>query len=451
MKLNVKRILAGLLAGALALSVTGCASSGESSSDASNTVSAGSSTSGTDEKTTIVFAEHVADVQNQAPQVWGVIQSYMKDHPNVVIDVQGTAADEHETKMKLAAQSDSLPDLFYVKVGNGLEMVKAGQLADLTDDILGDEEFAAGFLDNMLDVLKVDGKIYGLPCELQCNGVWYNKRLFDQFGLEIPETYEDLMHCCQVFNENGIIPMARGTTDAWSCWALLNDFCRFGYYDHIDNILAGTENWNNPDYLKFYQKLEEMTEANMWPENVSSIGYWEATELFLGEKAAMFDSGVWDTKKFEQSDFAEDIYFGWGPTYTDGVGNQEISMKPAPHPYVVSGKLQKEDPEKYAAVIDFLKYYYGTEGTRIIVEENQSVPVTKYTGTVDSAEYPVFSRVMEKVGDDLPSPATAPNMYLPGEFEATFFESISGVLNGIYSPEEALTFLDDQMKAMGLV
>ena len=78
MKLNVKRILAGLLAGALALSVTGCASSGESSSDASNTVSAGSSTSGTDEKTTIVFAEHVADVQNQAPQVWGVIQSYMK-------------------------------------------------------------------------------------------------------------------------------------------------------------------------------------------------------------------------------------------------------------------------------------------------------------------------------------------------------------------------------------
>ena len=84
----------------------------------------------------------------------------------------------------------------------------------------------------------------------------------------------------------------------------------------------------------------------MWPENVSSIGYWEATELFLGEKAAMFDSGVWDTKKFEQSDFAEDIYFGWGPTYTDGVGNQEISMKPASHPYVVSGKLQKEDPEK---------------------------------------------------------------------------------------------------------
>ena len=52
------------------------------------------------------------------------------------------------------------------------------------------------------------------------------------------------------------------------------------YYDHIDNILAGTENWNNPDYLKFYQKLEEMTEANMWPENVSSIAIGRPPSYF---------------------------------------------------------------------------------------------------------------------------------------------------------------------------
>ena len=71
-------------------------------------------------------------------------------------------------------------------------------------------------------------------------------------------------------------------------------------------------------------------------------------------------------------------------------------------------------------------------------------PVTSVK-TVSYTHLDVYKR------QDLLSPATAPNMYLPGEFEATFFESISGVLNGIYSPEEALTFLDDQMKAMGLV
>ena len=112
MKLNVKRILAGLLAGGIGFICHWLCFKRRIFFDASNTVSAGSSTSGTDEKLPLFFAEHVADVQNQAPQVWGVIQSYMKDHPNVVIDVQGTTADEHETKMKLAAQSDSLPDLF---------------------------------------------------------------------------------------------------------------------------------------------------------------------------------------------------------------------------------------------------------------------------------------------------------------------------------------------------
>lgn len=50
----------------------------------------------------------------------------------------------------------------------------------------------------MLSVMEKDGAIYGLPAEIFCNGIWYNKALFDQCGLEIPVTYEDLMNCVKV-------------------------------------------------------------------------------------------------------------------------------------------------------------------------------------------------------------------------------------------------------------
>ena len=402
------------------------------------------------EKIKFVFAEHIADVENQAPQVWGVVQAYMKEHPNVEIEIQGTDINEHINKTKMAAQSDSLPDLFYIKTGVAREMIEAGQIADITDDIMADQSFAEGFLDGMTDVLEVDGRIYGLPCEVQANGIWYNKKLFEQCGLEIPETYEELLNVCKVFRENGIIPMARGAKDTYSVWALTNMFCRFGFFDHIDAVLAGEEKWNNPDYLKFYEKLREMTELGMWPDNVSSIGYWEATELFMGEQAAMLDSGVWDTKKFDSSELKEYIYFDWGPVFDDGVGTQEISMKAASFPYCVSAKLKEEDPQKYAVVIDFLKFYYGSSGTKIIVEDNQCVPVTKYQGTVDSAAYPVFARVMEKMNDNWQSPVLAPNFYIPGDLEASYHDSITGVINGVYTPEEACDFMDNQMQAIGL-
>lgn len=173
--------------------------------------------------------------------------------------------------------------------------------------------------------------------------------------------------------------------------------------------------------------------------------------MFLGGKAAMFDSGAWDTKKFDQSELKDDIGFWWGPTFSDGVGNQELSMKAPSHPYCVSAKTKEEEPEKYQAIIKFLKFYYGPEGTAIIARDNQSVPVTRYEGEIDSESYPVFARVMERMADDWESPKTCPNMALPGQFETTYFESMAGVINGIYTPEEALQYLDEQTEAQGLI
>lgn len=435
-----KRLISSLVMSSLLLGLTAC-----SGSDAA------SNTEDESGKITFTFSEHVADIEEQAPQVYAVVQEFMKQNPDIKIELTGEAQDEHTQKIKLASQSDTLPDLFYSLKGDADTMAEAGLLADISEDIMNDQEFVDGFLPGMLDVMEKDGAIYGLPAEIFCNGIWYNKALFDEYGLEIPVTYDDLLHCAEVFNENGIIPMARGTKDVWSSWALMTMHARYGFFDHIDGILEGTDHWLNDDYLLFYQKLQEMSDKGMFPDNVASIGYWEATEMFLGGKAAMFDSGAWDTKKFDQSELKDDIGFWWGPTFSDGVGNQELSMKAPSHPYCVSAKTKEEEPEKYQAIIKFLKFYYGPEGTAIIARDNQSVPVTRYEGEIDSESYPVFARVMERMADDWESPKTCPNMALPGQFETTYFESMAGVINGIYTPEEALQYLDEQTEAQGLI
>ncbi len=396
-----------------------------------------------------VFAEHVANVEEQAPQVYAVVQAYMEAHPNVTIELQGTSSDEQIRNIKMAAQNDTLPELFWMEQGSAVEMAEAGYLADLTEDLTADQEFVDGFLPGVLDSLKIDDKIYGIPCELQSNGIWLNKALFDEYGLEFPVTYEDFINCAKVFNENGIIPMAQGAKDTYTAWAFENIHCRFGFFDHIDGIIEGTDKWNNPDYQKFYEKLEDMRENGVFPENVSTMSYDQSVEAFLGGKAAMLNSGVWDTKKFDQSDLSENIYYWWGPTFSDGVGNQEISMKAPAHPYCVSAKVKEEDPELYAVIIDFLKFYYGDEGTEIIAKDNQSIPVTRYEGEIDAESYPVFARVMEMMNDDWESPAACPDMYIDGQLINQYRESMIGVINGIYTPEEAMNYMDEQQSMIG--
>ena len=401
------------------------------------------------EKYHFVFAEHVANVEEQAPQVYAVVQAYMDKNPNVTIELQGTSSDEQIRNIKMAAQNDSLPELFWMEQGGAVELAEAGCLADLTEDIMGDEDFVNGFLPGMLDSLKMDGKVYGIPCELQSNGIWINKALFDEYGLEMPQSYEDFIECAKVFKENGVIPMAQGAKDTFTAWAFENMHCRYGFYDHIDGIIDGMDKWNNEDFLRFYEKLADMKDNGVFPENVSTMSYDQSVEAFLGEKAAMLNSGVWDNKKFDQSELAENIYYWWGPVFSDGVGTQEVSMKAPAHPYCVSARVQEEDPELYAVIIDFLKFYYGEEGTTIIAKDNQSIPVTKYNGEIDADSYPVFARVIEKMNDDWESPEACPDMYIDGQLINQYRESMIGVINGVYTPEEALDYMDEQQSMIG--
>ena len=60
---------------------------------------------------------------------------------------------------------------------------------------------------NLREVVKtantVDGKLVAIPQEVVANGLFVNKDLFDQYNLNLPETPEDFLECCRVFQENG--------------------------------------------------------------------------------------------------------------------------------------------------------------------------------------------------------------------------------------------------------
>ena len=62
--------------------------------------------------------------------------------------------------------------------------------------------------ENLRDVVKtantVNGRLVAIPQEIVVYGLFINKDMFDQYGLELPETPEEFLECCRVFKENGI-------------------------------------------------------------------------------------------------------------------------------------------------------------------------------------------------------------------------------------------------------
>ncbi len=82
-----------------------------------------------------------------------------------------------------------------------------------TIQILGSEGILADLsgiesAKNLREVVKVantvDGKLVAIPQEIVVNGLFVNKDMFDKYDLALPNTPEEFLECCEVFQQNGI-------------------------------------------------------------------------------------------------------------------------------------------------------------------------------------------------------------------------------------------------------
>ncbi|RKI42749.1 extracellular solute-binding protein [bacterium D16-51] len=94
---------------------------------------------------------------------------------------------------------NNMDDLYLLNPDTIQALASEGKLLDLS---------GLACVKNLREVVKmanvVDGKLAAIPQEVVAYGLFLNKEMFDKYKLELPETPEDFLECCRVFQENGI-------------------------------------------------------------------------------------------------------------------------------------------------------------------------------------------------------------------------------------------------------
>ena len=112
--------------------------------------------------------------------------AYKGLNPNVTIKV--TVLENEALKDAIAArmQAGDPPDIFQ-SWGGGLlrQQVEAGLVKDITADVA---DVAGDFGGGAMSLFQVDDVQYGLPYNFGLVGLWYNKDLLTQAGIEAPAT-----------------------------------------------------------------------------------------------------------------------------------------------------------------------------------------------------------------------------------------------------------------------
>jgi raffinose/stachyose/melibiose transport system substrate-binding protein len=386
---------------------------------------------------TITVSMQNADVESSDPTTWSLVEAFRNKYPEINVELTGQAVADHDQMISVAAQSGTLPTVFWVNNASvGAELSAAGALLDLTD-IVADLGLDKKIPATALAILSSEGVQFGLPYQELVTGFYYNRQMLSDNSLELPTTFDEFVALATALKAKGIVTVANGSKQGtYSVWSFLTMLARFGYDERIEAILDGSESFNNPDFLKFYEAVERLYAAGAFATDVAAKDYAQAQSDFTSGKAAMWDSGVWAAGDLQSSAIAQEIGFWPGPEFANGVGDQSLVMNVAGAPLSVSAKVEKGSPE-YDAVSKFFDFYYSDEGQQIFIDNGQP-PVTNFLGEV-SEDSSVLKAVLDAVHGK-PSPLTQPDVYLTAAAQQALYESIYGVIGGEFTAQEAIEY-----------
>lgn len=348
-KTTLKKSLALMLAGAMVASIpmTGLA----------------------EEEIVIRFSETWTQGSALLPYVEEIFASFEADHPNVRIEADAQPTADLRTKLTVQAASGDLPDISWVPQSYAREFVKDNLLIDWTDIINDPEqpEWKEWFSDAVWQGLtEPNGVIPQVPLEGAIDALYYNKEMFDKYGWEPAETWDEFIELIGKINDEGIVPLVTGGKDNRFAWMASAFLVRAAGLDNFKALCYGDAmtSWDDPQYgfVDAVTKFKEMVDADAFPRGVLGMSATEADQMFANEEAAMYYEGAWKVGNFESAGgegWTDKVARTDWPAFTDcengdpntRVGGSFIGL------FVKAGL----DPEKEALCIELVKRFASPE------------------------------------------------------------------------------------------
>ncbi|MFD1848585.1 extracellular solute-binding protein [Oceanobacillus bengalensis] len=309
-----------------------------------------------------------------------IIADFEAENEDTTIELEVLSNEQYKDKIKVLSTSDELPDVGMTWAAGYMQPYVDGNMYAALDDVINKDDFVSG----TTEAFSVDDTTYGLPLELNISSIFYNKAIFDEYGLEAPETIEELNEIVATLKENGVNPIALGNKDAWtgSMW-----------YMYLANRLAGDEDvltqainreisFEDPALVGAAEEVQKLVDADSFVSGFNGLADEEAKSMFMGEQAAMYLIATWDLPNFTTNEdvpqeFRDKVGYFKFPT-VDGNGNTNNYVGgPGVGLFVAENSDVKEEAKNFAS------YFVEQWGERAVTDVG-IIPATKVdAGSLD--------------------------------------------------------------------
>ncbi|WP_309104044.1 ABC transporter substrate-binding protein [Microbacterium sp.] len=253
-----------------------------------------------------------------------------------------------------------------IMLGNyNYEIARFVQRCALID--LSETEAAAGIREDLQPLMEqygsCDGRVSALPYSVMAASVIYNKQIFEEQGLEIPQTWDELIAVCDQLKQAGIDPFYGTFKDDWTVAQGWYDYTAGGSVDVIEffDALAEEGTEVGPDSEVSFQKdfaepMDRMMQlaSEYTNEDAASRGYGDGNLAFAKGEAAMYLQGPWAFSEIAKTD--PDLELGTFPLpMTDDPADLAVRVN------MDLAAMIPQESRHHEAALDFLEYLYLPE------------------------------------------------------------------------------------------
>lgn len=207
----MKKIPALMLALVMLLSLVACASGDTStpvddaSTPAADAPDATDATGGENGDTVTLRWLNKCESDAEA-EIWQQLaDNVTAEYPNIVINIENTDWTSYWTKLPVELASGNAPDLLYMHFSRASDYKDS--MLPLSSYIAEDEDLDLDdFYTGILDCFTFDEEVYAFPYDFGPYILYYNKDLFDAYGVEYPDNetdWDEYLEICEKLSVDG--------------------------------------------------------------------------------------------------------------------------------------------------------------------------------------------------------------------------------------------------------
>lgn len=380
---------------------------------------------------------HYENDDSAMGQAWAeAIEIFSAEHPDVEVVVEKQTFEQIQKNAKIVLTGDDVPDVMEYNKGNATagQLASQGLLTPLTD-VAEERGWADSLPGSLATTARYDesglmgaGEWYGVPNYGEFVGVYYNQEMFDDHGLEVPTTLDELEDVMAAFADEGITPLAEAGAEypLGQLWYQL--VLAHGDRELVDQyqLFEGDVDFHGPEMTAATEQLAEWVEAGYVADDSAALTAEDMGVSFINGTYPMMVSGSWWFGRVVEEMDAE-----WGQFNFPG---NTLHAGSSGNLWVVP--TNADSPSLAAEFIDVTLRPEVQE----VLAETGGLPVAGDPSVIEDEKTRELTENFQAILDD-DGLAFYPDWPVPGYYDVVVSQ-LQSLVNRSKSPEEVLDGLE---------